>query len=78
MKETATTAQPQKTGLNCPQCGGFIETSIFQLLTSRSLQCPHCRLQLTIDRNKSRQAFEALYKVQQAQENLEKKSKFSR
>lgn len=68
----------QKTGLNCPQCGGFIETSIFQLLTSHALQCPHCRLRLTIDRSKSKQAFDALRKVQLAQENLEKKSKFNR
>lgn len=68
----------RKTGLNCPQCGGFTETTIFQLLTSCALQCPHCRLRLTIDRGKSRQALDALQKVQAAQENLERKSKFNR
>lgn len=77
MNTSAKSVEEQKTGLNCPQCGGFIETSIFQLLTNRALQCPQCRLRLTIDRGKSKQAFDALRKVQWAQENLEKKSKFN-
>lgn len=72
------TSDDRKTGLNCPQCNGFIETSIFQLLTGSSLTCPHCHLRLMIDRGKSRQALDALRKVQIAQDNLEKKSKFNR
>lgn len=71
-------AREQKTGLKCPQCGAFIETTILQLLTSQALVCPACRLRLNIDRMKSRQAFEALRKVQAAQKNLEEKSKFNR
>lgn len=67
----------RQTGLNCPQCGKFIETSIFQLLTSSVLYCPSCHLRLVIDRMKSKPAFDALRKVQMAQENLEKKSKFN-
>lgn len=67
----------QKVGLHCPQCKTFIETSIFQLLTSNALVCPNCLLQLQIDRFKSRQAFDALRKVQAAQDNLERKSKFN-
>jgi len=68
----------QRTGLNCPICGTFIETSIFNLLTTNALICPECKLQLKIDRMKSEQAFNALRKVQMAQKNLEEKSKFNR
>ena len=53
------------------------ETSIFELLTSNALQCPSCHLRLNIDRMKSKAAFDALRKVQNAQENLERKSKFN-
>lgn len=68
----------QKAGIKCPQCGTFIETSIFQLLTVQALKCPDCHLELNIDRMKSKPAFDALRKVQQAQRNLEKKSKFDK
>lgn len=71
-------AQEQKVGMKCPQCGAFIETSIFQLLTTNALVCPACHLRLRIDRMKSREAFDALRKVQVAQKNLEQKSKFNR
>ena len=73
-----TTNCEQKTGLKCPQCGTFIETSIFQLLTANALVCPNCHLRLTIDRMKSRGAFDALRKVQTAKENLERKSHFNK
>lgn len=68
----------QQPGLKCPQCGSFIETSIFQLLTTRALVCHKCHLRLVIDQFKSRPAFDALRKVQAAKENLEKKSHFTR
>lgn len=68
----------QKAGLKCPQCGTFIETSIFQLLTTNALVCPKCHLRLNIDRMKSRNAFDALRKVQMAKDDLERKSHFNR
>lgn len=71
-------AQQQKVGMKCPQCGAFIDTTIFQLLTASALQCPECHLRLSIDRMKSRTAFDALRKVQLAQDNLDKTSKFNR
>lgn len=71
-------SREQKAGLKCPQCGAFIETSVFQLLTAPALECPVCRLKLSIDRAKSQPAIEVLRKVHQAKENLEKKSKFDR
>lgn len=70
--------QQQQPGMKCPQCDTFIETSIFQLLTTRALVCPKCHLRLVIDQFKSRPAFDALRKVQTAQDNLEKKSHFRR
>lgn len=70
--------EARKAGLKCPQCDTFIETSIFQLLTTNALVCPKCHLRLNIDRMKSKGAFDALRKVQLAQENLDRKSRFSR
>lgn len=69
-------AREQKTGMKCPQCGAFIETSVFQLLTTNALVCPSCHLRLRIDRMKSQKAFEVLRKVQAAKDNLEQKSRF--
>ena len=69
-------AREQKSGMKCPQCGKFIETSISELLTSNALECPSCHLRLSIDRMKSKSAFDALRKVEQAQQNLEEKSKY--
>ena len=37
-------------GFSCPVCGGFIPTSMEELVTSSSLVCPVCNLQLTIDK----------------------------
>ena len=71
-------SRDQRTGMKCPQCGAFIETTIFQLLTAQALKCPDCHLVLNIDHMKSKPAFDALRKVQQAQQNLEKKSKFNK
>ena len=67
----------QKAGLKCPQCGTFIQTSIFELLTTNALICPTCRLRLNIDRIKSRKAFEALRKVTNAQDAVARNSKFN-
>lgn len=67
-------AKEQKTGLSCPQCGTFIETSIFQLLTTNALVCPSCGLRLRIDRMKSRKAFDVLRKVQDAKRTLKRKA----
>ncbi len=69
-------AQQQRAGFKCPSCGAFIETSVRELLTCRSLSCGSCHLRLMIDQQKSRQAFDALRKVQAASINLERASKF--
>ena len=71
-------SREQKAGMKCPQCGTFIETSIFELLTSSALECPACHLHLSIDRTKSKPALDALRKVEDTQKNLGKKSKFNK
>ena len=69
---------PQRVGLNCPQCGTFIETSIIQLLAGIPLHCRHCGLTLNIDTMKSRRALDALQKVQNAKARVDRASKFNR
>ena len=69
--------QPErKAGLKCPQCGEFIETTIFELLTTNALVCPKCHLRLNIDKIKSSKAFDALRKVNTAQDEVARKSRF--
>jgi DNA-directed RNA polymerase subunit RPC12/RpoP len=65
----------QAPGFKCPVCGHTIHTSITELLTQRSLRCPHCFLQLDIDKNESKKAFEIMENVQAAQNKLDKAGK---
>ena len=65
----------QAPGFKCPVCGHTIHTSITELLTQRSLRCPHCFLQLNIDKNESKRAFEIMENVQAAQQKLDKAGK---
>lgn len=78
MTQTNAGAQSQRVGMKCPKCGMFIDTSVFQLLTSNALICKSCGLRLNIERNKSRKAFDALRRVQAAQDRVEKTSHFNR
>ena len=72
-------SREQKAGLKYPQCGTFIETSIFELLNSSALECPSCHLHLSIDRMEPKKTtFDALRKVQEAQMNLAERSKFNK
>lgn len=64
-------------GINCPQCNQFIPTSITELISASFIDCPHCRLRLTLDKEQSQRAIQALEKVDIAQCNLENKSKFN-
>lgn len=67
-----------KPGLKCPRCGSFIETSMEQIITGTPLFCPKCHLKLSIDMTKSREAIDALKKVKEAKDRVEKASHFSR
>lgn len=70
--------QQKEPGLNCPQCGHFIPTTITELLSATGLKCPHCHLVLTINRQESKRAMDILKDVDKAQKNLDKASKFNR
>ena len=68
--------QQQTPGLKCPRCSQFIPTTISELLSAPALVCPYCGLELSINRNESKQAMEILKEVDNATKNLEKASTF--
>lgn len=68
------TARPH--GLNCPVCQAFIATSMTDLLHKGHLDCPGCGLRLTINRTQSKQALEALAKVEKSIQNLRETETF--
>ena len=49
--------------IDCPKCGVYFPTTIPDLL-SGTIHCPHCGLALSIDRNASSHAMQALEKFQ--------------
>lgn len=53
-------------GINCPQCGHKFPVSIEILLTSQAIYCPACNLKLELNREKSKEALEAMEKVYRA------------
>lgn len=63
-------------GMTCPVCKGFIPVSIQQLLSENGISCPQCGQLFIINRMKSRQALDALRKVDAAARNLREKEKF--
>jgi DNA-directed RNA polymerase subunit RPC12/RpoP len=70
--------QQRVPGLKCPKCGNFIETSIEELISASYLECPHCRLRLTINKQESKKALDILSNVDKAKKNLERASHFNR
>lgn len=60
-------------GFECPVCGAFIETSIPELLYSSALECRTCRLRISVDRTRSKEAMTALEKVRRIQEQIDRK-----
>lgn len=65
-------------GINCPQCTFFIPLTITDLLYRDGVVCPCCSLTLTTNKEASRQALEALQRVQHAQDRLKATEKFNR
>lgn len=49
-----------------------------QIITGTPLFCPKCHLKLSIDMTKSREAIDALKKVKEAKDRVEKASHFNR
>lgn len=50
-------------GINCPKCGHKFPVTIEQLLTSESIICPSCALKLELNKEKSKEALEAMEKL---------------
>lgn len=46
-------ASSQIPGINCPNCGKFIPTTITDLLIQSHIRCPYCLLVLNIHRKQS-------------------------
>ncbi|MCL6591598.1 MAG: hypothetical protein K6U80_16810 [Firmicutes bacterium] len=75
MAENQATRRP---GMNCPECGFFIEISIPRLLGEEGFICPGCGLYLLLNRQESRESLEALNQLQVAIENFNMvRSKYS-
>lgn len=63
-------------GIPCPRCNTKIPTSMQELVTASKIVCPICRLELWINKSESQKAIDAMNKVLEAQNNLEKVSRF--
>ncbi len=65
-------------GMDCPVCRMFIPISIPQLLYDGGILCPHCGLMMTINKLQSRQALDALRKVDEATRKVKETELFRR
>lgn len=72
------TAGQRVSGLNCPDCMMFMPVSISQLLYDGGVTCPHCGLTMTINKSQSRQALDALKKVEDATKRVRDTESFRR
>lgn len=79
---TATPVKPgaaqRVSGMNCPVCQMFIPISIPQLLYEGGIMCPHCGLMMTINKSQSKQALDALKKVEDATKKVKESQTFKR
>ena len=62
--------QQRTSGIECPNCKGFIPISMMQIITASSIFCPACGLRLDLDNAKSQKAIEALKRLEEAQRGL--------
>lgn len=59
-------------GLKCPQCGYRIQVAVETLLNNLPVQCSSCGLELFIDQEKSKPAIDALGKLYESIEKVER------
>ena len=52
-------------GFSCPSCGGFIPTSISQILFSTNVYCPTCGLKINMDKKHSKEVLEKIKKLEE-------------
>lgn len=63
-------------GMHCPICRGFMPVSIHDLIYKNGIECPHCGLQLTINKMQSKRALDALKKIEQACDRVDETRTF--
>ena len=72
------TVQMQPITIKCPNCGNDILIgSIENLLTNNFFFCGKCHLKLELDKSTSQKALDALKKVSNAQQKVEKTCDFN-
>jgi len=59
-------------GIPCPECGATIHFTIEKLLSARPVFCSDCGLKLTLEVQKSQESLEALRRLNDAFEKLER------
>ena len=59
-------------GLKCPQCGFRIQVTVETLLKGLPVYCSSCGLELTVDQEKSKPAIDALEKLHNSIEKVER------
>jgi len=67
----------RKPGINCPECGQHFPVSMEMLLFQAAVQCPYCRLELTINKEASSKALEPLKTFYQKMKTAEEQAKGS-
>lgn len=60
------------TGLECPECHGFVPTSMQQIVIEHRIICPHCGLKWEIDPQKTKDILDALKKIKEGRLKPEK------
>ena len=71
--ETVAGGAERPFGMPCPQCNGFMPLSREQIITEKSVTCPHCGLRLNINHQENQAALEALKNFQQWQKELDQR-----
>ena len=52
-----------ETGFKCPQCGGFVPVSMYQIMASSSVFCANCGLRMDIAKEQSESLLSHLQKL---------------
>lgn len=72
-----TTQTQQPSGFACPVCSGFVPVSVQLLLATEKFICPHCALEIRLNKASSQKALDALKKVQEAEKAVRQASVFN-
>lgn len=57
-------------GLQCPECGFFINITISELLRNDNFRCPGCGLVISMDQSSSLESLKKLSQLQATMDNV--------